>query len=97
MHSGFEPRWTNGEDDDLHLNNEEIRNLVEGLEVKLKVQVAKEKKPGLSTNDEMEKTQSHIHRKWRRPKVIYTGNTCVHHSYAPVTCSRDVAKHAEIS
>jgi len=44
MHGGLGSRWTNGEDD-LHLN-EDIRSLVEDLEVKLRVQDEKEKKPG---------------------------------------------------
>jgi hypothetical protein len=44
MHVRLGPKWTNGEDDP-HLN-EDIRSLVEDLEVKLRVQDAKEKKPG---------------------------------------------------
>jgi hypothetical protein len=47
MHRGLGPRWTNGEDD-LYLN-EDIRSLVEDLEVKLRVQDAKETKPKRST------------------------------------------------
>ena len=55
MQSGFGPRWTNGEDD-LHLN-EDIRSLVEDLEVKIRVQVTKDKKPRRSRNEKMKEGQ----------------------------------------
>jgi len=63
MHGRLGSRWTNGEDD-LHLN-EDIRSLVEDLEVKIRVQVTKEKKPRWSTNEKMKEGQLHQqHQSW---------------------------------
>ena len=83
MQSGFGPRWTNGEDD-LHLNGD-IRSLVEDLDVKLRVQDTKIKKPGQSTEKiarRLEKGSLCLPHGWTAPTGCWTtrrlGHTGVH-------------------